>query len=311
MAPLLMDTFHHMKNIEAITYCQLYRYLNIFPPGRSATRRKSLLSAIIALVDFQIASHQSEGYQISTDVYSGPLDLLLQLIEKAELDITKLALAQVTDQYLEYLHELQEQNAAEVSAFLVIAARLVQIKSAALLPRPTQIGQTVEEDPGEALARQLILYKRFKELGMVIEAREIAGLRTYLRMDTNIHYQIPTKLDLSELTLEGLIEAAQSIFGNGKKMAPLSQVVSNPRITIRQKINSIVDNLRTVGTITFRKLLTTPDNRLEIVVTFLAMLELIKRHIVNANQNALFGDIELNSEGEWGSMEDQEIEFQE
>ena len=85
-------------------------------------------------MDFQIASHQAEGYQISTEVYSGPLDLLLQLIEKAELDITRLALAQVTDQFLEYMHNLQEQNAAEVSAFLVIAAKLVQIKSSALAP---------------------------------------------------------------------------------------------------------------------------------------------------------------------------------
>jgi segregation and condensation protein A len=262
-------------------------------------------------VDFQIAGHQSEGYQINTDIYSGPLDLLLQLIEKAELDITQLALAQVTDQYLEYLHDLREQNAAEVSAFLVIAARLVQIKSAALLPRPPQIGQNIEEDPGEALARQLIIYKRFKELGQVLEAREIAGLHSYLRLDSNSRVQIPTKLDLSELTLEGLVEAARDIFGGNRKMAPLSQVVSNPRITIRQKINSIVNYLRSVGSITFKKLISSPGNRLEIVVSFLAMLELIKRHSINVNQNALFGEIELNSEGDWENMGDQEIEFDE
>ena len=274
--------------------------------------RFTFVSAIIGSVDYQVASHQSEGYQISTDVYSGPLDLLLQLIEKAELDITRLALAQVTDQYLEYLHDLQEQDAAEVSAFLVIAARLVQIKSAALLPRPTLTGQnTEEEDPAEALARQLILYKRFKELGMSLEARDAAGLHSYLRLDTNVRVTIPTKLDLSELTLDGLIEAAREIFGGTSLMAPLSQVVSNPRITIRQKITSIVNYLRSVGSITFKKLLDTPDNRLEIVVTFLAMLELIKRHMVNANQNALFGDIEINSEGDWNVMEDQEIEFEE
>jgi len=262
-------------------------------------------------MDFQIASHQSEGYQISTEVYSGPLDLLLQLIEKAELDITRLALAQVTDQYLAYLHELQEQNAAEVSAFLVIAARLVQIKSAALLPRPTLVGQTPEEDPGEALAQQLILYKRFKELGHILEERELAGLHSYLRLNSDAHVQIPTKLDLSELTLEGLIEAARDIFGGNGKLAPLSQVVSIPRITIRQKINTIIENLRKVGSVSFKNLLSTPGNRLEIVVTFLAMLELIKRRIVNVNQLALFGDIELHSEGEWGNLEDQEIEFDE
>jgi len=279
---------------------------------RSAAFETILLSAIIERVDFQIASHQSEGYQISTEVYSGPLDLLLQLIEKAELDITRLALAQVTDQYLEYLHELQEQNAAEVSAFLVIAARLVQIKSAALLPRPTISGQPIEEDPGEALALQLITYKRFKELGQFLEIRESAGLRTYLRLDSSLRIQVPGKLDLSELTLAGLIEAARDVLGGNGTLPPLSQVVSIPRITIRQKINTIVENLRKTGSVTFLKLLSSPQNRLEIVVTFLAMLELIKRRIVNVNQSALFGEIELNSEGEWGNMEDQEeIEFDE
>ncbi len=261
-------------------------------------------------MDFQIASHQSEGYQISTEVYSGPLDLLLQLIEKAELDITKLALAQVTDQYLGYLHDLQEQNAAEVSAFLVIAARLLQIKSAALLPRPVSAGQPLEEDPGEALAMQLILYKRFKELSQFLEQREVNGLRTYLRLDSTPRVQIPTKLDISELTLEGLVSAARDIFGNQGALPPLSQVVSIPRITIRQKINAIVEHLRTTGSVSFFKLIQSRGNRLEIVVTFLAMLELIKRHIVSADQNTLFGEIELQSEGDWGNVEDQELEFE-
>ena len=121
-------------------------------------------SAIIASVDFKIAGHQTEGYSVNTEVYTGPLDLLLQLIEKAELDITRLSLAQVTDQYLEHLHHLEAQDPAEVSAFLVIAAKLVQIKSSALLPRPSIPSLQPEEDPGEALARQLILYKKFKEL---------------------------------------------------------------------------------------------------------------------------------------------------
>ncbi|MPM34121.1 Segregation and condensation protein A [bioreactor metagenome] len=261
-------------------------------------------------MDFQIASHQSEGYQISTEVYSGPLDLLLQLIEKAELDITKLALAQVTDQYLGYLHDLQEQNAAEVSAFLVIAARLLQIKSAALLPRPVSAGQPLEEDPGEALALQLLLYKRFKELSQFLEQREIDGLRTYLRLDSTPRVQIPTKLDISELTLEELVSAARDIFGGQGALPPLSQVVSIPRITIRQKINAIVEHLRTTGSVPFFKLIQSRGNRLEIVVTFLAMLELIKRHIVAADQNTLFGEIELQSEGEWGNVEDQELEFE-
>ncbi len=94
-------------------------------------------------------------------------------------------------------------------------------------------------------------------------------------------------------------------------MPPLSQVVSIPRITIRQKINSIIENLRKTGSVKFSNLLSLKNNRLEIVVTFLAMLELVKRRIVGASQEALFGEIELTSEGEWGNFEYQELEFEE
>src|SRR5512133_314296 len=139
-------------------------------------------------MSFQVAAHQVEGYRVNTDVYEGPLDLLLQLIERAELDITTLALAQVTDQYLAHMRKMQAadgsgQSAAEVSGFLIIAARLLQIKSAALLPRPVATAsEEEEEDPGEALARQLLTYKRFKELAGALTERETAGLRTHLRV---------------------------------------------------------------------------------------------------------------------------------
>jgi len=260
-------------------------------------------------VDFQIAGHQTDGYKIDTEVYSGPLDLLLQLIEKAELDITRLALAQVTDQYLEYMHHLEIQDAAEVSAFLVIAAKLVQIKSAALLPKPVNPDLQVEEDPGESLARQLIIYKRFKELSKFLESREAAGLHTYLRLDTTASLQIPSRLDISELTLEALVQAARDIFGSPNNLPPLSEVVSISRFTIRQKISTILDTLKKTGKLTFRSLLSEKGNRVEIVVTFLAMLELVKRHMIGATQPALFGDIELQPEGEIAALEDEELEF--
>lgn len=260
-------------------------------------------------MDFQIASHQSEAYQINTEVYSGPLDLLLQLIERAELDITRLALAQVTDQYLEYLHQLEEQNASEVSAFLVIAARLLQIKSSALLPRPVLPGVQLEEDPGEALARQLIIYKRFKELSGFLEKQEIEGLRTYLRLDTSPRTQIAAKLDLSDLTLENLVKVAGEIFNINSDLPPLSEVVSFPRITIREKITTILETLKREGSLSFANLIIKKGNRVEVVVTFLAMLELVKRHMVGATQSNLFGSIDLVPEGELSNLEDQDLEF--
>lgn len=259
-------------------------------------------------MSFQVAGHQTEGYRISTEVYEGPLDLLLDLIERAELDITRLALAQVTDQYLAYIQNLQERSPAEVSAFLVIAARLVQIKSAALLPRPPQERKDEEEDPGEALARQLILYKRFKELAAKLEERELAGLRTYLRISPPPKFE--PRLDLAGVTLKDLAQIALEIFTGGPLLPELSRVVAAPRVTIREKIASILDALRSNGMTSFQSLLDGSRSRLEIVVTFLAMLELIKRHIVDANQIALFSDIELSRQGDWDDTDDSGLEFE-
>jgi segregation and condensation protein A len=260
-------------------------------------------------MDFRIAGHQADGYTINTEVYTGPLDLLLQLIEKAELDITRLALAQVTDQYLEYLRHLEIRDPAEVSAFLVIAAKLVQIKSSALLPRPVLPELLTEEDPAEELARQLIIYKKFKELSKFLEYRETIGMHTYLRMDTSQGIQVNSKLDISELSLQDLVQAAREIFLQNGNLPPLSQVISQPRVTIRQKISSILELLKREGQTRFSDILPENRNRVDIVVAFLAMLELIKRHMVNVTQSDLFGEIELEAQGELLALDDQELEF--
>jgi segregation and condensation protein A len=265
-------------------------------------------------MSLQVAAHQVEGYRVNTPVYEGPLDLLLQLIERAELDITTLALAQVTDQYLAHLKNLQKedgagQNAAEVSGFLVIAARLLQIKSAALLPRiPVEMSEEEEEDPGEALARQLVTYKRFKELSGVLSSREAAGLRTYLRVAPPA-VKVEAKLDLTDVTLADLTRAALEIFASKPDLPALSRVVAMPRVTIREKIHIILSDLRDLGSSTFRKFLKRKNDRLEIVVTFLAMLELIKRHVVEASQEDLFSEIEVKPTGDWNDEEETQLEF--
>ena len=259
-------------------------------------------------MSLQVAAHQTEGYTIQTDLYAGPLDLLLDLIERAELDITRLALAQVTDQYLAYMRGLTDRDAAEVSAFLVIAARLVQIKSAALLPRPPAVDTGVEEnDPAEALAQQLLLYRRFKQLAGLIEARQTAGLHTYLRVSAPV-IRADTRLDLSGVTLHDLVQAAWHIFGDKNALPTLSQVVNMPRITIRDRIHTILVALRTGGIDTFHSLLQ-GRTRLEIVVTFLAMLELVKRRHVIARQTDLFGEIEIVPTEQFTDQTDFELEF--
>jgi segregation and condensation protein A len=265
-------------------------------------------------MSLQVAAHQTEGYRVNTPVYEGPLDLLLQLIERAELDITTLALAQVTDQYLAHMKFMQKedsggQNAAEVSGFLVIAARLLQIKSAALLPRvPVETEEEEDEDPGEALARQLVTYKRFKELSGNLGTREEAGLRTYLRVAPPA-VKVEAKLDLTGVTLAHLTRAALEIFASKPDLPALSRVVAMPRVTIREKIRIIIDELRGLRSSTFQRFLRGENDRLEVVVTFLAMLELIKRHVVEASQGDLFAEIEVTPTGEWDEQEDSQLEF--
>lgn len=272
-------------------------------------------------MSFQVAGHQTDRYQVQTDLYEGPLDLLLELIERAELDITHLAIAQVTDPYLEFLHSLEDQNAAEVSAFLVIAARLIQIKSAALLPKPVlDLHPGEEEDPAEALARQLIQYKRFKELAGYLNQREEAGMHSYLRLVSTLNLPVSSHLDLTGITKTDLIEAARSVFFNKPTQESLDKVVSIPRVTIREKIDAILKKLRLMRFTTFRSMLPPGTTRVEIVVTFLALLELVKRHIVAAEQNTLFADIQvepleelslqtetISIEFDGDSMEDNEI----
>jgi segregation and condensation protein A len=255
------------------------------------------------------AGYQTEGYQIFTEVYEGPLDLLLDLIERAELDITQLALAQVTDQYLEYMRQLTVRHASEVSAFLVIAAKLLQIKSTALLPRPSIDLVTGEEvDSGELLAQQLIIYKRFKELASWLNSRDEAGMHTYLRIAPAPRVQ--GKLDLSGITIRDITLAAREIFFLRQDSRPLGEVVSRPRITIRERIYAIMDALRKDGFTTFRSVLSPERARIEIVVTFLALLELIKTHVVEARQETQFGDIELQSLSDWSENEAGELEFE-
>ncbi|MCE7918229.1 MAG: segregation/condensation protein A [Anaerolineae bacterium] len=247
------------------------------------------------------------SYTVAIPVYEGPLALLLDLIERAELDITAVSLAQVTDQYLAYVHSLEQVTADEISSFLVIAAKLIQIKSEALLPRPPA-REAGEENPADDLARQLRLYKRYKEIGMWLEERQSKNLRTFLRVAPPP--KVEAKLDLSGITLADLLESAERIFAAEQEKQSLGTVIAAPRITIREKIELISTRLRLERGATFRALLGEKPTRLEIVVTFLALLELVKRYRVQAQQEALFSDIAIQPLEEFQEGEEFDLEFE-
>ena len=258
-------------------------------------------------MSIDIASHQTDGYTVSTPVYEGPLDLLLNLIQSAELDITSVSLALVTDQYLARIRNMPDMDAEEISAFLVIAAKLIQIKSEALLPRPP-VREAGEDNPAEDLARQLRLYKKFKEVSLWLNERSQEHLRTYLRVAPPP--KVEARLDMSDVSLDDLILAAQTIFAREAEQAELGTVIRAPKVTIREKIYHITNLLGAEDKMTFRNMIDGATSKLEVVVTFLALLELVKRYHVAARQDSLFSDIQIEVTESFNKDEEFELEFE-
>lgn len=237
---------------------------------------------------------ESDSYLIDLPVYSGPLDLLLHLIERHELDITAISLASVADQYLDQIEKLKQNRLDHLMEFIVIAARLLVIKSRALLPQIVSeySSEDEEEDPAEALARQLREYKRFKNAALWLNKRAGEGHRTYLRVASP-----PTLegvLDLSGITLETLKESLISALSRSELMEDSVAVATRRRVvTIDDQITRLRQSLKEADQIFFTQLLSKQISWNEVSVTLLAVLEMIKRHEVNVVQPELFGPIEI------------------
>ena len=249
-----------------------------------------------------LLSNSETIYTIHTEIYEGPLDLLLDLINKAELDITRLSLAKVTDQFLAYLATLQQKSAVEVSGFLVIAAKLIQIKSEALLPRPPERSEG-EEDPAESLARQLRIYKAIKQTSQWLQHLEQNGQHTYIRLAPPP--KIEETIDLSGIEVSDLIAMLKALYHFQEDAAPITTVVTIPRVTIKNKIQDLIEHLRVHEHLSYRQLLPKEYDRVEAIVLFLAVLELIKQHYVDAIQDGLFADIQITAMDK--TFTDQEI----
>ena len=233
-----------------------------------------------------------ETYQIRLPAFTGPLDLLLQLIEQQELDITTISLAQVTDQYLARIRTLPDVTTDELAEFVVIAARLLLIKSRVLLPTPPRRDGEEEEEVGEDLVRQLREYRRFKQAAQFLEQRDQAGLRAYPRAQSPFASGLSwePKLDLSALAIEDLravlhaLLDEQSATSSGLDITPYT-------VTIADKIARISRCLQSQKTLTFLSLLGDANSRIEAIVTLLAILEMIRSRQVSVRQENLFGEI--------------------
>ncbi|MEX2245664.1 MAG: segregation/condensation protein A [Dehalococcoidia bacterium] len=240
---------------------------------------------------------ETEGYRLSLPAFEGPLDLLLHLIEREELDITSIALVAVTDQYLTYLHAADQLNLDMLADFIAIGAKLLYLKSRALLPRPRiDDGEEYEEDPGDELARQLREYKLFKEAAGRLREIETAGLHSYPRFAPPPELPMPTGLD--GVTVSLLQEIVESVMARKPERVEHHPVIRPNKITVREKIAYIRELLAREGQASFRAIVELCATRTEVVVSFMAVLELIKSRVLEAVQDAAFADIVLVPSGE-------------
>lgn len=234
-------------------------------------------------------------YRVELPVFNGPLDLLLHLIEREELDITAVSLVQVTGQYLIQVRQMGEDQIEGLIDFISIGARLVLIKSRALLPRPIVFSgnEEEEEDPAEALLRQLHAYKRFKVAAKWLDDRQRLGLRTYLRVAPPP--RLDDHLDLSGVDVHTLLDAMLTVLSRVETKEESVEVARPRQLTIEDQLGKLRNRLSHGRPFYFADFLIDLRDRTEVAVSLLALLELIKRREARAHQSQLFGPIEVTT----------------
>jgi len=236
---------------------------------------------------------------VKLDAYAGPLDLLYQLIEKNEINIHDIPIAKLTDQYIEIVASLPP-DMESLSLFLVMAATLLEIKSKMLLP-PKAIDDENELDPREELVRRLLEYKKFKEISEVLSSKS-SGSHTaiYKSMDRNVEHLLTAPApEINELLEDISPNQLLGIFMDILKRKELKvdrirssfSSVRRDTFTIEEKIGHLKTLLKAKKRLRFREFFEDGADKIEIVVTFLALLELIKQKEAAVRQSATFGDI--------------------
>ena len=234
------------------------------------------------------------GYHVHIKQFDGPLDLLLYLIEKAEVDIREVFISEITSEFLGFMSELDELAMETASSFISVAATLVYMKSRLLMPKPRREEDEEEEDPGEALIRQLREYKAFKEASLNMRAmlEEASQMRSRLPSEFPLP---PREIILKETTVEGLYNALLAALGRADKggnEAPVREVSADV-FTIRACTGSIRRSLRALGGRLMFLTYVQDKSKLEMIVTFMALLEMLRRGEIKLRQSKEFGDIAI------------------
>lgn len=239
-------------------------------------------------------------YSVKVDAFEGPLDLLLHLITTYEVDIYDIPVAEITEQYMNYIHTMQELKLDVASEFLVMAATLLAIKSKMLLPKQEslsidqQIEIEMDDDPRDDLVRRLVEYRKFKQAAVDLKEKETARSLIFTRepMDLTFYENEEEEVNpVSNVTIYDMLAAMQKIFTKKLEKAPRKTTIERQEIPIETRMKQIISELRFAsGRKRFSDLFTA-DNREHLVVTFLAVLELMKTKDVTCEQDNNFSEI--------------------
>jgi segregation and condensation protein A len=261
---------------------------------------------------------QQSNYVVHLPVFEGPLDLLLHLIEKRQMEITTISLLAVTDQYLDYLRRWQDEQMplANMAAFISIASRLLYIKSQSLLPHTSKEELAGEMESAAVMAEELrahlLEYKLAKEIAQYLRRREEAGLQTHARsgllagIEAQLAWSPPTIIGLE---VDMLAQAFQRILElRTRDEAANAAFLPLARVRVSERIAEITGILRTRPHLSLVELLENETSRLVIIVTFLAVLELWKHARITVTQSSLFSPIMLQRGEQWQDDEQIAIE---
>lgn len=235
--------------------------------------------------------------------FEGPLDMLLFLIGKAKIDIKEIFVSEVTDQYIQSVQDAEDLDMDDASAFIAMAATLLEIKSRSLLPKPKD--EMEEEDPEAALIRQLEEYQRFKQISQDMQGFEKAAALMYQKLPEEYPLPPPT-LELTGLTMEGLLAAFARVMARvpEEEEEPIQTArrIVRDEFTVPRCTAHILKHLKK-GPVHFDKLFSPHPTRDEVVTLFLAVLELLRLGRAGVSQDGVFGDIVLEARQPEHAME--------
>lgn len=228
-------------------------------------------------------------FAVAQEAFAGPLGLLLELIEAEKLEITKVSLAKVAEEYLQFL-EVNEVPADELADFLLVASRLIYLKSRELMPYL----KIADEDEGvDRLQDQLRLYQEYAAAARELEERYLKArmfTRPYVKLQ---RVQEATFAPATNVTSTALHELYQSILKRLQPFFALQQASMERTKSVEERLEELTEALRSKATMSFKEIVHGAESKMEVVVSFLALLELLRRRAVRAEQGAAFGDIQL------------------